>query len=100
MQHCKMCNQKGPVVIYIAKLFPTPDCSKFDAFGRVFSGSVQAGDRVRVLGETFTPDDEEDSSVAEVSAVWVYQARYRIPVPRAYAGAILPGEYFACGSLF
>ena len=38
--------------------------------------------QVRVLGEAFTPEDEEDSSVGEVSAVWVYQARYRIPLTK------------------
>jgi hypothetical protein len=29
--------------------------------------------QVRVLGEGYTPDDEEDSAVAEVTAVHVYQ---------------------------
>ena len=43
--------------------------------------------QVRVLGETYTPEDEEDSTVAEVSNVWVYQARYRVPLPKATAGA-------------
>lgn len=43
--------------------------------------------QVRVLGETYTPEDEEDSAVAEVTAVWVYQARYRVSLPRATAGA-------------
>ena len=42
-----------------------------------------------MLGEGFTPEDEEDSSVAEVSAVHVYQARYRVPVGRATAGNLV-----------
>ena len=42
-----------------------------------------------MLGEGFTPEDEEDSSVAEVSAVYVYQARYRVPVGRATAGNLV-----------
>jgi hypothetical protein len=33
--------------------------------------------QVRVLGESFTPDDEEDSGEARVSNVWLYNARYR-----------------------
>lgn len=84
--HCNTCNSHGPVVIYVAKLFPTPDCSSFDAFGRVFSGSVKAGDKVRVLGQSYTPDDEEDSAVAQVSKVWVFMGRYRIPVTKGMAG--------------
>jgi hypothetical protein len=31
--------------------------------------------QVRVLGEGYTPDDEEDSAVAEVANVFVYQVR-------------------------
>jgi len=57
-----------------------------DALGRILSGTVKPGDRVRVLGEAYTPEDEEDSAVAEVTNVWVYQARYRIPLTKALAG--------------
>ena len=60
-----------------------------DAFGRILSGTVKPGDKVRVLGEAYTPEDEEDSAVAEVSNVWVYQARYRIPLTKGVAGESL-----------
>ena len=40
-----------------------------------------------MLGEAYTPEDEEDSAVAEITAVWAYQARYRIPLTKAIAGA-------------
>ena len=39
-----------------------------------------------MLGEGFTPEDEEDSAAAEVSKVWAYQARYRVPLAKAVAG--------------
>ncbi len=39
-----------------------------------------------MLGEGFTPEDEEDSAAAEVSKVWAYQARYRVPLAKATAG--------------
>lgn len=84
----KACNPRGPLVIHIAKLFPKTDVSAFDALGRILSGTVKPGDRVRVLGEAYTPEDEEDSAVAEVTRVWVYQARYRIPLSKALAGAL------------
>lgn len=86
VQHMKSCNPKGPLVIQICKLFPKGDTSAFDAFGRIYSGTVKPGDRVRVLGEAYTPEDEEDSSLATITNVWVYQARYRIPVSKAVAG--------------
>ncbi|KAL6759260.1 elongation factor EF-Tu-like protein [Haematococcus lacustris] len=83
------CNARGPLVMHVAKLFPKADCSRFDAFGRIVSGTLRPGDKVRVLGESYTPEDEEDSAVATVSAVYVYQARYRIPVARATAGNLV-----------
>ncbi|KAK9906659.1 hypothetical protein WJX75_005709 [Coccomyxa subellipsoidea] len=86
VDHMKACNPRGPLVIHIAKLFPKTDVSAFDALGRILSGTVKPGDRVRVLGEAYTPEDEEDSAVAEVTRVWVYQARYRIPLSKALAG--------------
>lgn len=67
----------GPLIMHVAKLFPKNDCSSFDAYGRIFSGTLRPGDEVRVLGENFTPDDDEDSGEAVVSNVWLYQARYR-----------------------
>lgn len=46
VEHVKACNPRGPLLIHIAKLYPKQDCSTFDAFGRVFSGTVKPGDRV------------------------------------------------------
>ena len=51
---------------------------------------VVGGMQVRVLGEGFTPEDEEDSALAEVSKVWAYQARYRVPLTKATAGTRKP----------
>lgn len=86
-QAIRACSPTGPLALYVCKLFPKSDCSSFDVFARVISGTVKPGMRVRVLGEAYTPDDEEDSVVATVSAVWVYQARYRVPLTSASAGA-------------
>lgn len=85
-EHMRVCNPKGPLILYICKLLPKNDCSAFDAFARVMSGSVKSGDKVRVLGESYTPDDDEDSTIATVTSIWAYQARYRVPLPRATAG--------------
>lgn len=83
------CNARGPLIMHVSKLFPKQDCSRFDCFGRIMSGTLRPGDKVRVLGESYTPEDEEDMAIAEVTAVWVYQARYRIPVAKATAGNLV-----------
>jgi U5 small nuclear ribonucleoprotein component len=72
----------------VAKLYPKDDCTSFDALARVMSGTLKKGQNVRVLGEAYSPDDEEDCAVRNVSNLWVYQARYRIPVEEA-AGRVL-----------
>ncbi|KAF9614532.1 hypothetical protein IFM89_019195 [Coptis chinensis] len=83
----KNCDPSGPLMVNITKLYPKSDCSVFDAFGRVYSGEIQTGQTVRVLGEGYSPEDEEDMTVKEVTKLWVYQARYRVPVAKAPAGS-------------
>ncbi|CAM8958273.1 unnamed protein product [Rhodiola kirilowii] len=56
------CDPSGPLMVNITKLYPKADCSTFDAFGRVFSGEEKA-------------------------KLWVYQARYRIPISKAPPGS-------------
>jgi len=86
VDHMKACNPKGPLVVNVVKLFPKEDCTGFHAFGRIISGTVRPGEKVRVLGEAYTPDDEEDSALATVGSVWISQARYRVPITLAKAG--------------
>ena len=82
----KLCDAQGPLSVYICKMFPKSDCSSFDAFGRIISGTIKVGQSVRILGESYTPEDEEDSVVGKVTNLWKYQARYRVPVDLASAG--------------
>uniref|UniRef100_A0A383VQF5 SNU114 homolog n=1 Tax=Tetradesmus obliquus TaxID=3088 RepID=A0A383VQF5_TETOB len=89
MQFMTSCSRTGPLVVHVAKLFPKNDASSFDAYGRIFSGTLRPGDEVRVLGEGFTPDDDEDSGDAVVSNVWLYQARYRVPLGKVTAGNLV-----------
>lgn len=81
------CDQKGPLMVNVTKLYPKSDCSVFDSFGRVVSGTLRTGQTVRVLGEGYSPDDEEDMAIKEVTKLWVYQARYRVPISQAPAGS-------------
>lgn len=87
VQAMKDCDPEGPLMVNVTKLYPKSDCSVFDSFGRVYSGTIQTGQTVRVLGEGYSPDDEEDMAVKEVTKLWVYQARYRIPISKAPVGS-------------
>lgn len=80
------CNQDGPLVIQISKLFNTSDATGFNSFGRVLSGTARPGMQVRVLGEGYSIDDEEDMSMATISDVWIAESRYNIPTDGVPAG--------------
>ncbi|KAF3929819.1 hypothetical protein AA313_de0204765 [Arthrobotrys entomopaga] len=80
------CDQNGPLVVQITKLYNTTDATGFNAFGRVMSGTVKPGDQVRVLGEGYTIDDEEDMTLATISDVWVAETRYQVPTSGVPAG--------------
>eukprot|EP01114_Cavostelium_apophysatum_P008768 TRINITY_DN2152_c0_g1_i2.p1 TRINITY_DN2152_c0_g1~~TRINITY_DN2152_c0_g1_i2.p1 ORF type:complete len:970 (-),score=294.30 TRINITY_DN2152_c0_g1_i2:64-2973(-) len=80
------CDPKGPLVIQIVKLYTKADCSAFDAFGRIFSGTIKNGDTVKVLGESYSLEDEEDMSIRDVAKVSIAESRYKIEVLQAVAG--------------
>lgn len=80
------CDQDGPMVIHVTKLFNTADAKQFNAFGRVLSGIAKAGDQVRVLGEGYTIEDEEDMVTATISETWLANSRYNVPVSGVPAG--------------
>ncbi|SPO02282.1 probable ribosomal elongation factor EF-2 [Cephalotrichum gorgonifer] len=89
----RSCNQDGPLVIHVSKLFNTSDAKRFYSFGRVLSGTARPGSQVRVLGEGYTVDDEEDMVVAAMDEVFIANTRYNIPTDGIPAGqwALLSG---------
>lgn len=42
------------------------------------SGTLYAGQTVRVLGENYSSQDEEDSRIMNVGRLWIYEARYKV----------------------
>ncbi|KAJ3063832.1 hypothetical protein HDU99_004684, partial [Rhizoclosmatium hyalinum] len=80
------CDPKGPLMIHVTKCYNSVDMSGFEVFGRVMSGTVKDGMSVRVLGERYSPEDEEDMVVKDVAGLSVYQSRYKIKVTSVGAG--------------
>lgn len=83
----KRCDAAGPLMINVTKLYHSPDCSRFNALGRVMSGTIRAGESVKILGEGYSVDDEEDMAVQEVSKVMLLQGRYTLEVQCVCAGS-------------
>lgn len=69
------------LMIHTTKSFHRPDCTAFDVLGRVMSGTVFKGQKVKVLGEAYDISDTEDMELREITHLWIYQAgRYRVEV--------------------
>jgi len=50
----KVCDPEGPLMMYISKMVPNPDDeARFIAFGRILSGTVSAGKKVRIMGSNY-----------------------------------------------
>jgi elongation factor 2 len=56
----KNCDPNAPLMLYISKMVPTSDKGRFYAFGRVFSGTVSSGPKVRIMGPNYIPGKKDD----------------------------------------
>merc|ERR1719207_431056 len=60
------CDAAGPVMMYVSKMVPTSDTGRFHAFGRVFSGTIATGQKVRIQGPHYKPGSKEDLNVKNI----------------------------------
>jgi len=83
------CNQKGPLMVYVSKMVPSADKGRFIAMGRVFSGAVESGHKVRIMGANYTPGSKTDLSIKSIQRVVVMMGRYQEAVKSIPAGNIV-----------
>lgn len=72
----KACDSTGPLMMYISKMVPTNDKGRFYAFGRVFSGCVGTGQKVRIMGPNYTPGKKEDLYEKSIQRTILMMGRY------------------------
>ena len=65
-QSIKNCDKNGALMIFISKMVPTNDKGRFYAFGRVFGGTVQTGQKVRIMGPNYLPGSRNDLNVKNI----------------------------------
>ncbi len=80
------CNSDGPLMIHVMKLYSGADGSSFKALGRIYSGTVNNGQKVKVLGELYSDLDDEDMKYAEITGLSISVGRFFIQVNAAVAG--------------
>lgn len=83
------CDSNGPLVLYVSKMVPTSDKGRFYAFGRVFSGTVRAGPKIRIQGPNYVPGKKEDLFIKSVQRTILMMGRYIEPIEDCPAGNIV-----------
>jgi len=83
------CDPKGPLCLYVSKMVPTSDKGRFYAFGRVFSGTVATGQKVRIMGPKYEPGKKEDLFQKQIQRTILMMGRYIEPIPDVPCGNIV-----------
>lgn len=75
-------------MMYISKMVPTSDKGRFYAFGRVFSGVVQSGQKVRIMGPNYVPGKKDDLYLKSIQRTILMMGRYVEPIEDVPCGNI------------
>merc|ERR1712072_845743 len=71
----RACDPAGSLMMYVSKMVPTSDKGRFHAFGRVFSGTIATGQKVRIQGPHYTPGGKEDLNVKSIQRTVLMMGR-------------------------
>ena len=63
------CDRQGPLVMHVTKVLFNNEEREFYALARIYSGRITSGQNVRVLGNSYSPEDREDAASATVTHV-------------------------------
>jgi len=69
------CDKEGPLMMYVSKMVPTNDKGRFYAFGRVFSGTIATGQKVRIQGPHYKVGSKEDLNVKNIQRTVLMMGR-------------------------
>merc|ERR1712176_876170 len=62
----RACDKERGLMMYVSKMIPTSDKGRFYAFGRVFSGTIATGQKVRIQGPGYQPGSKENLNVKSI----------------------------------
>lgn len=71
----RSCDKDGPLMMYVSKMVPTNDKGRFYAFGRVFSGTIATGQKVRIQGPHYKVGSKEDLNVKNIQRTVLMMGR-------------------------
>merc|ERR1719198_2659322 len=82
----RKCDPAGPVMMYVSKMVPTSDKGRFYAFGRVFSGTVATGQKIRIQGPHYKPGSKEDLNTKNIQRTVLMMGRSTEQIPDVPCG--------------
>merc|ERR1711998_718398 len=82
----RACDREGALMMYISKMVPTSDKGRFYAFGRVFSGTIATGQRVRIQGPHYKPGSKEDLNLKTIQRTLLMMGRTTEMIPDVPCG--------------
>jgi len=85
-QGIKNCDKEGPLMVFISKMVPTNDKGRFYAFGRVFSGTVATGQKVRIMGPNYVPGKKGDLNIKNIQRTVLMMGGKTEAVPEVPCG--------------
>jgi elongation factor 2 len=71
----RKCDSDGPLIVYISKMVPSTSKGRFIAFGRVFSGTVSTGQKVRIMGPNYIPGKKQDLVIKNIQRTLLLMGR-------------------------
>jgi len=84
----KNCDTNAPLMMYVSKMVPTSDKGRFYAFGRVFSGKVGSGMKVRIMGPNFVHGSKSDLYEKSIQRSILMMGRFTEAIEDVPAGNI------------
>merc|ERR1712125_159792 len=82
----RACDPAGGLMLYVSKMVPTSDKGRFHAFGRVFSGTVATGAKVRIQGPHYKPGGKEDLNIKNIQRTVLMMGRSVEQIPDVPCG--------------
>merc|ERR1719335_1301832 len=71
----RKCDKEGALMMYVSKMVPTSDKGRFYAFGRVFSGTIATGQKVRIQGPSYKPGGKEGLCLKNIQRTLLMMGR-------------------------
>merc|ERR1712176_1650676 len=79
-------SEGAPMCMYISKMIPTSDKGRFYACGRVFSGKIATGQKVRIMGPNYVAGKKSELWVKNIQRTVIMMGKYTEQVADVPAG--------------